>query len=283
MTNQPESDPLLTVRHRQLSAILRRLREDRGLSQAECADALHLSRQRYGRLETGVSKFKAGELESILDLLGCEQALRLALLELGKNLNVRGWWTSYDDVLSDSYARIETDAREVRTYQTNLVPGQLQTPEYTMALARLGQPDDEEKQHRQVAARAARRRRIASADGPLFHAIIAETVLHKPIGGPVVHQAQLRAIVLAATRPNVQIQVLPTATWEHPGHEGSFVIFGFGGPSALDVAYFEGAAGSSIYLEKSNEVDLCTVNFDRISKAALPQTQSVALVEGLLV
>ncbi len=242
-----------------------------------------MSRQRYSRLETGVSKFKPGELETILDLLGCEQALRLALLELGKNLNVRGWWTSYDDVLSDSYARIETDARFIRTYQTNLIPGQLQIPEYTMALARLGQPDDEEGQLRRVAARAARRRRIASVDGPLFHAIIAETVLHKPIGGATVHQEQLRAIVLAATRPNIQIQVLRTETWEHPGHNGSFVIFGFGGPSALDVAYFEGAAGSSIYLEAVNQVEMCTVGFDRISKAALPQSESVALVEELLV
>lgn len=278
----PSDQPVtLTVRGRQFFAALRRLRDARQMSQAEAADALRMSRQRYGRLETGTTRFKAGELEAILDLFGCAQALRLALLELARHLNSRGLWTTYDDVLEDGYAEIEGNATDIRTHQTLLVPGLMQTPEYTIALARIWQ-SDEEIQMRQVAARAARRRHLMSVEGPSFHAIVAESVLHKPIGGPDVMREQLRALVVAATRPNVMLQVMPTEVWDHPGHEGSFVIFGFGGPTQLDVAYFEGVAGSNVYLEAVNQVESCSVNFDRISKAALPQSDSVALIKGLL-
>ncbi|GAB3651786.1 hypothetical protein GCM10027589_08810 [Actinocorallia lasiicapitis] len=85
------------------------------------------------------------------------------------------------------------------------------------------------------------------------------------------------------SRPNLMLQVLPASAWEHPGHEGSFVVFGFGGPTALDVAYFEGAAGSRMYLEKPNLVGTCSVNFDQISKAAFTQSKSLEVIEKLLV
>jgi transcriptional regulator with XRE-family HTH domain len=282
MTTQPEtSEILLTVRHRQLCAELERLRKGRELSQADAAAAVGISRQRYGRIETGAAQPRQAELGAILDFLGCEQALRLALLDVAKNLNVRGLWTAYDDVVSVSFADIEQRSVRIKSYQTWLVPGLLQTPEYTLALVRLGQSDDE-LQLRQVAARASRRRRLAEPEGPVFHAIVAESVLHRPIGGPEVLSEQLRALVTASTRPNIKLQIMPTAQWEHPGHEGSFVLFEFGGPQALDLAYLEGVGGTSLYLEKANQVERCSVNFEQLSKVALSESESVSLIEGLL-
>lgn len=281
MTTPPEStDPILSVRHRQLVNAIRRLREARGVNQAAVADAVGISRQRYGRLENG-AKFKAGELESILDWLGCDQADRLALLDLAKNINVRGLWETFGGVLSPALAEIESAAVNIRSYQTLVIPGPLQTREYATALAALGQPEDEERQLQIVLSRIARRRRLVGVGGPEFHTVIAEPVLHSPIGGEDVLRDQRAALVAAAEHPNVSIRVLLQSSWQHPGHEGSFVIFGFGGPSSLDVAYEEGAGGSSIYLEAIDQVTRCSVNFDRISKVALSEQDSVRLIEEL--
>lgn len=281
-TTHPEPEPVLTLRQRRILTVVKQLRNDHGLSQEEVAAALGMSRQRYGRLEKGVTKLKRQELERILEFLGCEQKLRLGLMDLVQNSDRRGWLTSYDDVISGSFAELETGAKKIRSYQTLVIPGLLQAPGYTQALIGIGQPDPE-LLHRQVAARSARRRRLTSSDGPELHAVIAEAVLQRPIGGQEVMQEQLRALVAASDRSNVKLQVLPTESWEHRGLEGSFVIFSFGGPSALDVAYFEGAAGTSHYLEALRQVEMCSVNFDDIAKAARTESESVALIEALIV
>jgi hypothetical protein len=63
--------------------------------------------------------------------------------------------------------------------------------------------------------------------------------------------------------------------------EGSFVILSFAGPIPLDVAYIKNVAGG-IFIEDDEQVRRCGVKFDRVSEAALPETESVALIEALI-
>nr|WSZ99395.1 DUF5753 domain-containing protein [Streptomyces sp. NBC_00857] len=48
----------------------------------------------------------------------------------------RGWWQTYRHVISPEYAdliSLEADAKNMRTFQTSLIPGLLQTSAYARA------------------------------------------------------------------------------------------------------------------------------------------------------
>lgn len=272
-----------TVRHRRLATELRKLREVRGLDGAEAAAHLGWSRSNLSKLETANRRPSVQDVERCLDLYGGGEDLRLALIKLAQNLGQRGWWINYADVLDVDFLELEDDAVEIRSYQCGTVPGILQTNEYAMALMGLAnRGDSDEKRLRRLAARAARRQRLDRDDAPVFQAVIEEAVLRRPVGGKDVMKAQLRALLSAAERPNVQIQIMPLESWQHLGHEGSFVILGFGGPINLDVVYVEGALGNAGYREDAAQLELCRLNFAQISKAALEEDPSRAFIEDLL-
>jgi hypothetical protein len=55
----------------------------------------------------------------------------------------------------------------------------------------------------------------------------------------------------------------------------------FAGPIDLDVAYIKGVAGG-IYIEDVEQVRRCRTKFDRISEAALNETESIEFIETLI-
>jgi transcriptional regulator with XRE-family HTH domain len=276
-------NPNATVRHRRLATELHNLRKARGLDGGEAAELLDWSRSNLSKLETASRRPSIADVERCLDLYGCDEAVRLTLIKMTQNLAVRGWWINYRDVLDPSFLELEDEAREVRTYHRNVIPGLLQTDEVAFAIIKLSNiGESSETQMRRVAARAARRQRLVGPDAPVFHAVIEESVLLRPLGGRQIMQAQLRALLEIIERPHIQIQVMPLDAWQHPGHEGSFTIMGFGETANFDVVYVEGAVGNGAYLEDVAQLEVCRLNFASISKAALDGPSSQAFIEGLL-
>lgn len=277
-------DKRATVRHRRLATELRKLREARGLGLLEAAEAVGWSRPKLSKYETAARRPTVGDVEALLDLYGCDAALRLTLVEIARNIGKRGWWLAYSDVWEDtSFLELEDDAVEMRTYQRYVVPGMLQTDEYAMAVMKTVEPDEAgEIRLRRAAARAARRRRLSSPDAPVFHAVIEESVLRRPVGGMEIMNDQYRQLLAISEFPNVQVQVMPQEVWQHPAYGGSFVLLGFGGTVNLDVVYIEGAVGNGAYLEDAAQVEKCRLDFAQISKAALPDVETVRFIEGLL-
>jgi transcriptional regulator with XRE-family HTH domain len=270
-----------TVRHRRLAAELRRLRQNAGLRQEQAAAALGWSRPKLVKLETARTTPSAPDLTAILELYSVPQAYREALIQLCRDVRKRGWWTAFDDVLPPSYAELEDDATEIRSWQVQEIPALLQTDSYALAAIRLSHPDESEVSHlRRLQTRMARRTVLTRQSAPTLRIVLDESALRRPIGGPEAMRRQLITLLEATERPNVHIQVAPMATGDFPGIEGSFVILSFGGPIAMDVAYLKGVAGH-IYIEDIDQVRCCGGKFDRISDAALPETESARLIESL--
>jgi hypothetical protein len=265
-----------------LASELRKRREHAGLTPERAASLLGWSRPKLVAIETAKSQPKLQDVEQMLDLYGSEEAIRLALLRLARDIRKRGWWTTYSDVLAGSYAELENDATEIRCWETQVVPGLLQTDDYALAIIRGSQPDEEEEAHlRRLAARATRRTLLSRADSPLLHAVLDEPVLHRAFGGRDVMRRQLLSLAEAAKRPNVQLHVVPYSTQAHPGVDGPFTVLSFEGALELDAAYMEGVVGVCIYLEDIEQVRHCRVAFDRIAEVALPQEDSLALIQDL--
>jgi transcriptional regulator with XRE-family HTH domain len=275
------SDNSPTVRHRRLAAELRRLRERAELTPERAAAALGWSRPKLVKFETARTAPGPADVASMVELYGAPEAYKITLIQLARDVRKRGWWSAFDDVLPPSFAELEDDAVEIRSWQVQEIPGLLHTDEYALALIRLNNPDEsEESQLRMLNARIARRTLLTRQSAPTLHAVIDESALRRPIGGPDAMRRQLTALLEAAQRRHVHLQIAPTAKGDFPGLEGSFVILSFASPIALDVAYIKNVAGG-IYIEDVDQVRRCSAKFDRISAAALPELESISLIETL--
>jgi transcriptional regulator with XRE-family HTH domain len=271
-----------TVRHRRLASELRRLRENAELSAEGAAAALGWSRPKLVKFETARTAPSPSDVAAMLELYGAPEAYKLALIQLARDVRKRGWWTSYDDVLPPSYAELEDDATQIRSWQVQEIPGLLQTDDYALAVIRLSNPDANEQTHlRRLQARMARRTILTRQSAPTLRAVIDESALRRPIGGPETMRRQLTALLEAAQRPHIHLQIALTSNGDFPGIEGSFVVLSFASPIDLDIAYIKGVAGG-IYVEDVNQVRRCRIKFDQIADAALPETESSALLETLI-
>lgn len=277
------SDDAPTTRQRRLAAELRKLRESAGHTQAQAAQLLGWNdRTKLVRLESARQVPTVEEVKHILDHYGpADEAIRLALVQLARDVHRRGWWVSYGDVLPGSYVELEDAASRIRIFQVQLVPGLLQTPAYTRELT-AAEISDADEVERRVQARATRRTLLDRSDAPQLDVILTEEVLRRPVGGRPVMRQQLASLLRDLERPNVSVQVVPTERGIYPAiGQGSLVLFQFAGPLDLDVAYLE-TIGGGMYLETIAQVQRATVTYDRIADAALSVDESAALIADVL-
>ncbi|HEY7484623.1 MAG TPA: helix-turn-helix transcriptional regulator [Streptosporangiaceae bacterium] len=266
------------MRGRRLARELRRLREDQKLTLQEVADRLGWSRATVSRLETGQTRPRHGDVADLLDLYGVPSPERDALITLARETRQRGWWTAYVDVFTGSYVALEDGASQIRNWDTHLIHGLVQTESYSRAVISAGRMiADESEIDRRVAARKVRQGLLDRSDAPRLHMVIDEGVLRRPVGGADVMAEQLRALVAAAERPNVTIQVLPYEIGAHAGLDGRFTVLSYPDPADPDIAYVEGTMGN-VYLESAEEIGQHIERFRRITTAALPPKESVQLI-----
>jgi Domain of unknown function (DUF5753)/Helix-turn-helix domain len=267
-----------TVRGRRLARELRRLREDQKLTLQEVADRLGWSRATVSRLETGQTRPRHGDVADLLDLYGVASPDRDALITLARETRQRGWWTGYADVFTGSYVALEDGASHIRSWDPQLVHGLLQTEAYSRAVISAGRMiADKEEIDRRVAARKVRQGLLDKPDAPRLHMILDEGALRRQIGGAEAMADQLRALVVAAERPNVTIQVLSYEMGANAGLDGRFTLLSYPDPDDPDIAYVEGTMGN-VYVESTEEIGQHVERFRRIRTAALSPEESIELI-----
>ncbi|MFD0222853.1 helix-turn-helix domain-containing protein [Streptomyces hirsutus] len=282
--NAPASSPS-TVLGRQLGDELRRLREAAALTTTQAAEALDCTKGKISRIENGRVTVRIPDLTAMLLAYGAADAeLRDRLSLLARKANRRrrqGWWNQYGSVLADTYRdyiALEAMAGTIRTFQAQLVPGLLQTPEYIRAVtvaSHQWQTADEIEQFVQV--RLARQERLVS-DSPLqLWAVLSEAVLLQQVGGPKVMSAQLEQLLITSERPNVTIQVLPFSRGAHASMFGPYVVLGFPEEAALDVVLADNPTGS-MWLEREAEVGRYQELFDAARTSALSPVESRTVI-----
>ncbi len=277
--------PSPSARSRRLAAELLRLRELSGLSREQVAERLGWSVSKLWRVETARSRAHHGDVADILDIYEITGERREALTKLAREARRRGWWHSYADVLAegfDTYVDLEAEASAIRTYESQLVPGLLQTVDYARAVLTAAWVSTEpEEIDRRVAVRTRRQELAASRDEPLqLWAILDEAVLRRVVGDRQVMHGQLRRLAQAARRTSVTLQVLPFSVGAHIAMLGTFVLLSFPEPGDPDVVYLE-TDTSSLYLEETQEISRYGEIFDHLRATALSPRESVAFIEAV--
>jgi transcriptional regulator with XRE-family HTH domain len=275
-----------TIRERRLARRLRELRIAAGLTHADTAHVLGSAESKVGRIENAQSGVRLPDLRALLDAYGVtDPDERHAIEVLSREAKKKGWWSQYANAVDSDYAAyvaIESDAVEQYNVQTNLVPGLLQTPEYTRALAELQAPDSTpERVETQISVRR-ERRQLLSRDVPLqLWVIISEGVLYHRVGDSAVMRAQLEALAEDSRKPNIQLQVLPREDPMNACLFGPFVINSFASSTETDIIYTE-APTSMVFYEESEDVDAYTTLFRRLNVAAASVSKSRALIRDAL-
>jgi transcriptional regulator with XRE-family HTH domain len=272
-----------TVRRRRLGAELRRLREAHSLKLEEVAERLGLAPSTLSRIETGKAPTKSAYLSALLDQYQVEDpGVRKVLVDMAREGHRKGWWSIYDDVLPsgfDIYVGLEAEASGLRSYETDVVHGLLQTTDYALAVLRELRPRDTEEQLQRVVDMRMQRQRLLDQDPPLdLWLILDEGAIRRNVGGSEVMRHQLQQLVQASRWANVTLQILSFASGAHAGLTGPFAILEFPERTDSDVAYTE-SVGGMIYLEKDREVRACVEAFDRMRAAALSPVASVDLIQ----
>ncbi|WP_091448785.1 helix-turn-helix domain-containing protein [Actinokineospora iranica] len=270
--------PSPTVRRRRLASELRRFREAADLTIDEVGEKLECSASKISRIETGHVGVTPRDVRDMLELYGIEEDKREALVQLAREARQKGWWHAYNEVFTGSFVGLEADASSLHTHQALLVPGLLQTEDYTRAVIRAIRPDAEEAEiDKRVKGRLARQRLLTDPNPPEYWAVLDEAVLHRVTGGPEVMHAQLTRLVEAAAMPNVILQVVPFGAGAHAGMEAPFLILGFPEQADPDVVYVENTT-SGVYLEQPSDVRRYTLMFDHLRAAALKPDDTVDMV-----
>ncbi|MGQ0840849.1 helix-turn-helix domain-containing protein [Actinokineospora sp.] len=229
-------NPHTSVRSRTVAAELRKLREDKGLSCAEVGERLGASASKISRMETGNSGLQVEDVAALLGFFEVSARRRQELLDLLKRGDQKGWWERQAGLptLWRALIDFENKATRIQNYEPLVVPGLLQTDEYTAALIQGTEPTlSDAELDNLVASRMARQTLLTRSNAPQYLAVVHEAALRMPVGGKGVMARQLRRLLDLMERRNIGVRLVPTSSGAHAGLRGPFVILEFAEEPAL--------------------------------------------------
>jgi transcriptional regulator with XRE-family HTH domain len=277
-----------TVPRRQLGRYLRDLRSRSRLTVRAAAERLEWSEAKIWRIETGQTSLRSLDVETVCRIYGAPADLTEALMGLAKETKAKGWWHSYGDVIPetfDVYIGLEEAASRLSWYESELVPGLLQTADYAHALIRADNSGvDEAEIERRVHVRIARQALLTRVtQPPMLEVVLNEAIVRRPIGGEAIMARQLDHLAEASELPNVSLRVMPFSVGLHHGiMSGPFVMLRFptdgdGREAEPPTVYCDGFTGD-LYLDKPHEVERYGAAFQSIWRTALDEPTSKDLI-----
>lgn len=163
----------------------------------------------------------------------------------------------------------EATAKMLRTFEHSLIPGLLQTERYMRAVLETYPGTTAEEVSERAAGRLARQLIFEREDpaAPMLLALLDETVLYREVGSPEIMHEQLSHLIEVSARPNITIQLIPSAR-AHAGALGSFVIADFS--DMPGIVFLEDASGGRV-AEDPATVEQNMLWFDSLRSEALPK------------
>jgi transcriptional regulator with XRE-family HTH domain len=242
------------MRSRTVSGELRSLREKRGLSCADVGRRLGVSASKISRIETGNSGLQVEDVAALLDFYEVAVGKRQKLLGLLHREDQKGWWERQAGLpqLWRALIDFENKATRIQDYESMVIPGLLQTSEYSAAIIRGTEPAlSNAELDNLVATRMARQTLLTRSTAPDFVAVMREVALHIPVGDPGTMKRQLRHLLAISERSNIELRVVPTGAGAHPGLRGPFMILEFAEEPSL--AFMENH-DTGIFLDDEGEL-----------------------------
>jgi len=231
--------PSLRTQRSRLGARILRWRAERGLTQAELADAIGCKQPKVQKIESGKAGTRPEDLEKIVDALRIPPADAALLRELNQANDASARRAERRMITPHWFREIlakEQAASEILSWTGNRVPGLLQSEYYMLAQFQAGR---QERVTDRVAERKARQR-MFDGPGPRVVFMLEYSCIEKLVFGVKTSVAldQLEHMVrLLETRPTADIRILPRDAAAYPDED--FTILRFAQPDLADFAYQE--------------------------------------------
>jgi transcriptional regulator with XRE-family HTH domain len=269
----------VSVRQRRVSTELRAWRVRRTLSCKEVATALGWSESKVSRMETGERGLYVDDVAAVLGYLRVPAEIRHDLLELVRNGDERNWHeiggAPISKLLRD-LIRFESEATAIHNFEPLLVPGLVQTAEYTRTLMRragLTLPDKDIES--MVALRMSRQRVLDRADPPRLNLIIEEMALRRTMGDPAMLAGQLQHLLAASARRHIAIKVLPFDAEAAIAMQGQLIMIECPHQPTL---CFEESRSTTAFLEDEVFINQARLAWKRLSASARSEDDSRQLI-----
>lgn len=271
------------MRRRQLGAELRALRNSAGITMEHAAAVLDCARSRIGHIENGRNSIRKPELKVLLDLYGASDQDHEVLEELRQQASKRSWTSTYRlPSWLKRYVELETDAATMRSFESEFIPGLLQTEAYArrahVVAGPLVKPADLDKL---VAARMRRASRLTDEQAPLDYAtVVSEAAFRRALGEAEIGPAQLAHVLELARRPNVTLHVLPFTAGLHATTAGSFMLLTFDPDVAPPFGYEEHTVAGGV-MDGPREIQQLAELWELLRGQALTAEQSLTWLSEL--
>ncbi|HEY3471479.1 MAG TPA: Scr1 family TA system antitoxin-like transcriptional regulator [Amycolatopsis sp.] len=208
----PHTSPVVATW--ELALRLRDCRERRGIDVSTITRELGFTRNYWSAVENERKVLTVENLRKVIDLFGIGEDEGRRLLSLREAAKERGWWSDYSKLLNTEVQRMlgfEYGAQGVRDYESLLIPGLLQTPDYARAViepAVVVRPDEIQQR---VDIRMRRQARLGGDEPLRLTAVLSEAALRQRIGGAHVLRDQLEHLerLILERRKTISVRVVP--------------------------------------------------------------------------
>ncbi|MFH9068297.1 helix-turn-helix domain-containing protein [Streptomyces alboflavus] len=251
-------------------AELKRRREEAAFTQVELGARVFVSGGYIGQFEQAIRKPQLDVAQRIDEVLRTD------------GLFERMWRKLIKDQPFEAYfahvAELERLATKICEFEPMLVPGLLQTPEYTRALYEVSHPfAAPEYIDEQIQARMDRAHILKDAARPEYWVIMHEAALRVPVGDPLTMAAQLDRLLQMVSEHKVLLQVIPFVAGAHARMGKMMRLMEF--EDAPPAVYTEGVHWGNL-LDDPAVVKRVHGSYDLLRAAALPPEASLKLIKS---
>ncbi|GAA4659838.1 helix-turn-helix transcriptional regulator [Streptomyces chumphonensis] len=251
--------------------VVKAFRRRAGLTQEEFARRVLYSVQMVASIEQGRRFPPATFVERAEEVLDAFGALRGAARHLSRRPGLASWFREW--------ARMETEAISLYTYECRLIPGLLQTEAYARALYAdhlppLGDDDIEA----QWTVRADRQRLLHERPNTAFSFIVEEHLFKRRTGGVEVTGQLLDHVLEIGGLRNVEVQVMPEVSESHAGLHGPMRL-----AEAPDNKWFAYCEGQEIghFITTAKLISTLHMRYARMRSQALSLADSKSLLQRM--
>ncbi|MGH8795343.1 MAG: helix-turn-helix domain-containing protein [Stackebrandtia sp.] len=272
------------VRRRRLAAELRQLRVEAKLTNAALCKKLGWSPTKISRMENATYPPNMADVMKLLRELDVPSTRAHRITEIAREAAERGWWQDFGEHMGARQrvnADLEWGAQTIAEYMNVVIPGALQSAEYTRSRGRIamlrGERTSEKDLDLTVEARLARQQMLRRPDGPKYEAIVDEIILMRPqVPREIMREQLLQLAETAEQDPSIVVRMLPVKVEveDHWLPVSSFSAYTYPEPDDPDVVLLEGEAADTVL---SDEVEVAPYRqlFDRLRAASLEPSETV--------
>ncbi|MFE2290388.1 helix-turn-helix domain-containing protein [Streptomyces sp. NPDC059452] len=250
-------------------ARLRSAREERGWRQDDLAQRIGYTGRHVSGVETchksPTRKFSIA-VDVALGFVGSAESFEREWRKIKHGVLLQGF---------PEYVGLEGRAAEIRLFEVGVIPGLLQTREYAQAL------DDaavdrgvitREQADERVSFLMERQAALLRDVPPVLIAVLDESCIRRPVGGPDVMEAQLQYLIDFAAQPHTTLQIAPYSIGEHRPFNRSVNLLTLQDRSV--VSYVESETQGHLDREIGSVIPLVRA-YHQLQNVSLSQTDSV--------